>query len=185
MKTYSQQISKFLFCLFIFLTSTNIYSEEKLITFKLKANTEKILNFNSGNFGIKANTSGGKVEVRMYIADKYNFDHKRDNPALVFGFYSEGKTDLNYYYSNSWIAEKKWPSYCFDGINFLCSEASIIENRSTDVKFMRNRLKDHFFEEHYHLGFDNDFHKIAGNTIDLVLEIDYNLPILYSLEYGI
>lgn len=86
MKTYAKQINS-LFIFLVFLISTESYSEEKLITLKLTANTENILNFKTSKFGIKANTSGGKVEVRMYVADQYNFDHKRDNLALVYGFF--------------------------------------------------------------------------------------------------
>lgn len=51
----------------------------------------------TNDLGIKANASGGKVEVRMYAKDYYTTGGRSDTDALLYGAYTNSNSTTNYY----------------------------------------------------------------------------------------
>jgi hypothetical protein len=148
------------------------------IIFQLRPLMKTLLDLNAEDLlGIMGNTVGGSLEVRVYAYENYNFNHKRENPNLLMGFYSTGNPEYKYEHTG-WIVKEYWPWYCLGGTNYFCLQGSTsyVTLSSDNIdQFKKNAIRQYNkkFKEYL---LDDAFHVFNDGTLDMIVEVDYDLP---------
>ena len=151
------------------------------ITYKQSVKLEDFMRFRYISMGLKANTDGGKVEIRVYDARTYNYDQKRDNPSFLLGFYSLFEDDDAVYVQKSWEMEDTRAVCIGFDINDNCFD---YEDRLITVSSNEpGAIKKRIFRAYDNIHLIDHADKLPGFTeltsggeLEVVVEIDYNLP---------
>jgi|AntAceMinimDraft_5_1070358.scaffolds.fasta_scaffold82440_1 hypothetical protein len=138
-------LNRYFILIILILSAFLSKGEEKRITFQIRPNVKGLVSLVQNEVGLKANTFGGTVEVRVYAKEGYNFDHKRTNPNFLLGFFSSNQSDAGgVIVNNSWVVKEYWPTYCLGGFNPFCfsGSTSYVTVYSDDVdQFKKNAIR--------------------------------------------
>ena len=185
-----------IFSIFFLLLTTNGYgqaSNEYQRTFRYDrvVAIRDLMNFYM-RMGLKANTEGGRVEVRVYREFDYNFDGERDNQSFLMGFYSESSANESDLVKTEFEVPEYYPAICFSGENSSAICGSVLNNldmvSSADRNQIKKRVNAAFVLKQLSLGVtlnDGDFKEITkpSNKLKVVVEIDYNLPRDFNTDF--